>query len=62
VLRGGSWNNNNPTSFRCANRNNNVELCEFALTTGTTTTGSGVRCLARTPHRVGEVPIEFAGG
>ena len=23
VLRGGSWNNDNPTNFRCANRNNN---------------------------------------
>ena len=23
VLRGGSWNNDNPDNFRCANRNNN---------------------------------------
>lgn len=23
VLRGGSWNNDNPENFRCANRNNN---------------------------------------
>jgi hypothetical protein len=23
ALRGGSWNNDNPDNFRCANRNNN---------------------------------------
>ncbi|MBN1481414.1 hypothetical protein EH223_03515 [candidate division KSB1 bacterium] len=23
VVRGGSWNNNNPDNFRCANRNRN---------------------------------------